>query len=243
MGLFDNSIPGAEYEGAAFVGCQTGSSPTPTPSPSASATGTPVPTPTGTPTPCNPLSPCTPAYPFASNNPLTNIAFIESGVLRTFTVSVTNACLPDQAGSIKLFYNDEHALTLGVRQVVVKTSSQTTTTNYPISALPSNPGSATNPDVGSTVASGDQAGTDVSGRPMFPALFITDVTNNPNSLAGDWQYGGTGVPPTAVFGTWKGAVRTVDYTTARPRLLLRPMSTQLKITGTLDRAVIRCPLG
>jgi hypothetical protein len=48
---------------------------------------------------------------------------------------------------------------------------------------------------------------------MFPAMFITDITANPNSLAGDWQFGGTGRPPDAVFGTWKAAVRTIDQTT------------------------------
>src|SRR5947208_15885333 len=47
---------------------------------------------------------------------------------------------------------------------------------------------------------------------MFPALFITDTTSAPSSKAGDWQSGGTAIPPHAVFGTWKGAVRTVDKT-------------------------------
>jgi uncharacterized repeat protein (TIGR01451 family) len=81
-----------------------------------------------------------------------------------------------------------------------------------ITALSGNPGSALNPLVGSTVLTGDQAGTDVSDRPLYPALFITDITSDPTSLAGDWQYGGTAIPPHAVFGTWKGAVRTVDKT-------------------------------
>src|SRR5689334_10983624 len=48
---------------------------------------------------------------------------------------------------------------------------------------------------------------------MFPALFITDLSvppGNTNPLAGDWQYGGTGIPPTAVFGTWKGATKTIN---------------------------------
>jgi hypothetical protein len=50
---------------------------------------------------------------------------------------------------------------------------------------------------------------------MFPALFITDLDvppGNTNPLAGDWQYGGTGIPPTAVFGTWKGATKTINQT-------------------------------
>jgi hypothetical protein len=48
---------------------------------------------------------------------------------------------------------------------------------------------------------------------MFPALFITDLSVPPgstNQLAGDWQFGGTGVPPTAVFGTWKGATKIIN---------------------------------
>jgi hypothetical protein len=51
---------------------------------------------------------------------------------------------------------------------------------------------------------------------MFPALFITDLSVPPgsgNPLAGDWQYGGTGRPPTAVFGTWKGAIKTINTIT------------------------------
>jgi Predicted solute binding protein len=113
---------------------------------------------------------------------------------------------------IQLFYNDEHAVTLGVRQINVKTSSGTTTTNYPFSSMPSNPGNATNPNVGATEA---QGGTDASGRPMYPVLYVTDLSVPPgstNPLAGDWQYGGTGIPPTGIFGTWKAAVKTIDQT-------------------------------
>src|SRR5947209_17142424 len=103
-------------------------------------------------------------------------------------------------------------LTLGIKQVNVKTNTGTTTTNYTVTPLTTNPGSTTSPMVGSTIATGDQAGVDVSGRPIFPALFITDITNNPSDTSGDWQNGGTAVAPNAVFGTWKGAVKTVDKT-------------------------------
>jgi hypothetical protein len=120
-------------------------------------------------------------------------------------------------GKIKLWYNDEHALTLGVRRVIVKNpGGSTTTTDYAIAPTPASPTGVTNPAVGSQVASGAQAGNDVAaggGRPLWPALFITDLTlNGPNSRAGDWQQGGTGTKPSAVYGTWKGAVRTVDNT-------------------------------
>jgi hypothetical protein len=148
-------------------------------------------------------------YPFPSSNPLTSIAFNESSVLAAAALDTTN-------GYFKLWYSDEHALSLGVRQVNVITAAGTTTTNYAVSPLTSDPGSVTNPGLGSTATSGDQAGTDLSTRPVSPYLYITDLTTNPNSLSGDWQYGGTGYAPNAVFGAWKGVVRTVNNTTATP---------------------------
>src|SRR5206468_10923409 len=153
-------------------------------------------------------------YPSGSPPALSSVTFSESEVLRVFGAS------PD--GKIVAWYNDEHALTLGVRRVIVKKSIGTTTTDYVIAPLSTNPGTAIDPQVGTTDLSGDQAGTDTAtwnstygfidkGRPLWPALFITDITDNPNSTSGDWQQGGTpGIPPHAVFGTWKGAVRTVD---------------------------------
>ena len=104
-------------------------------------------------------------------------------------------------------------MTLGVRQIVVKTLTGTTTTNYPFSAGPTaTPTSVTNPDVGASETDG---GTDTSDRPMYPSLYITDLDVPPgstNELAGDWQFGGTGIPPDAVFGTWKAATKLVDQT-------------------------------
>jgi hypothetical protein len=151
--------------------------------------------------------PCVIGYPFSSSNARTAVTFKESEVLRDFA--------PEVAGpndTIKVWYNDEHALTLGVRQVIVKKASGTTTTNYSVTSLGSNPGHTVNPQVGTTITSGDQAGIDTSDRPMYPALFITDITSDLNSKSGDWQYFGTGITPNDIFGSWKGAVRTVDYT-------------------------------
>jgi hypothetical protein len=148
-------------------------------------------------------------YPYPSSNPLTSVVFNESTVLKGANMDLTN-------GNFELWYSDEHALALGVGSVIVKTSTGSTTTTYPVTPLTSNPGSALNADVGSQITSGDQAGVDLSGRPMFPSLFITDITNNPNNRSGDWQWGGTALPPSAVFGTWKGVVRTVDKTTSTP---------------------------
>jgi hypothetical protein len=144
-------------------------------------------------------------YPYPSSNPLTSIAFNESTVLKGAKLDLAN-------GTFEVWYSDEHALALGVGTVVVKTAAGTTTTSYPIAALASNPGAALNPAIGTTATTGDQAGTDVSGRPMAPSLFITDITNDPTNRSGDWQWGGTAYAPGAVFGTWKSFTRTVDYT-------------------------------
>ena len=144
-------------------------------------------------------------------------------MLRAFDPA--QGCITDTGATIKLWYNDEHALTLGVRRVVVKDSTGTKTTDYPVSAMgATNPSHAEHPLVGTTTTTGDQAGTDTNicgepncGRPMWPSLFITDITNDRNSRAGDWQYGGTPIAPDDVFGTWKAAVRTVDKTSRRRR--------------------------
>jgi hypothetical protein len=160
---------------------------------------------------------CDLRYPFSSANPLTSLDFNENEVLRGFSANPIAA-----NDTIKVWYNDEEALTLGVRQVIVKTAGGNVTNDYPITPMGSNPGSALHPQVGATDLTGDQAGTDVSGRPMFPSLFLTDITSNPNSLAGDWQSGGTPIPPHAVFGTWKAVVRKVDQTVSPAKVTVVP---------------------
>ncbi len=67
-------------------------------------------------------------YPYSSSNALTSVTFNESDVLRAIEPSGSAS-----AGVVRLFYNDEHALTLGVRSVVVKTASGSTTTDYAVS--------------------------------------------------------------------------------------------------------------
>ena len=146
-------------------------------------------------------------YPYTSGNPLTSVAFNESEVLAAI---VPSGGMP--LASVRLYYGDEHALTLGVRSVVVKTSTGTTTTDYAVTPLPTNPATAHSPQTGTNQISGDQSGLDPSGRPMWPSLFVTDITDNPNSRVGDWQMGGTPYNPNAIFGTWKAAVRNVDQT-------------------------------
>src|SRR5439155_39203 len=61
------------------------------------------------------LAPCVLGYPRTSQNPRTSLAFNESEVLRAFkTATVGRGERP------MVFYNGEHALTLGVRRVLVK---------------------------------------------------------------------------------------------------------------------------
>ena len=91
---------------------------------------------------------------------------------------------------IQAFFNDEHAMTLGCA-----------TTDKPVSAMPANPGAVRYPQVGDPSCSD----TATVPRPMRPALFITDITYDPNCKAGDQQAGGTAYDPIAIFGTWKSA--------------------------------------
>ena len=142
-----------------------------------------------------------------------------------------------------MFYNDEHALTLGVRSVAVKTASGTTTTDYPVSSLLSDPGSVTNAQTGTNELTGDQSGLDQSLRPMWPVLFVTDVTADPSSRSGDWQMGGMPYSPTAVFGSWKAAVRTVDTTVSPATVAITPDADPAKNSWNLGTGSDPVPTG
>jgi hypothetical protein len=96
-------------------------------------------------------------------------------------------------------------MTLGVRQTVINGVS----TDFPVSPLTMSPDVVNAPVTGTNLIVGQQAGVDPVGRPMWPALFVTDITNDANDVSGDWQWGGLPVNPSYVAGTWKGAVRTV----------------------------------
>ena len=167
-------------------------------------------------------------YPYSSSNALTSVTFNEDEVLRAISPSGSAS-----AGVVRLFYNDEHALTLGVRSVVVKSASGSTSTDFAVSALPADPGSVTNPQIGSNMLVGAQSGLDPSLRPMWPSLFITDVSVNPTSRVGDWQQGGLPISPNAVYGTWKAAVRTVDQTVSPNTVSITPDADPSKNNWTL----------
>jgi hypothetical protein len=142
-----------------------------------------------------------------------------------------------------MFYNDEHALTLGVHQVVVKNTGSTMMMDYPVTPLAANPGSATDPQIGTNALVGDQSGLDASLRPMWPALFITDISSDAMNRAGDWQMGGRPFAPNAIFGSWKGAIRTVDNTRNPATVTITPDADPSKNNWTLGAGSDPVPAG
>ena len=169
-----------------------------------------------TPPPPNSCITCALGYPDNSNLPKSAVTFSENEVLRAMEPSPNN-CGILEGGTIKLWYNDEHAMTLGVRSVVIKRANGTSyTTNYPITAYGGTPTCSSSLLFGTTATTGGQNGNDVAaggGRPMRPVLYLTDLTvNGATSRIGDWQQGGTPYDPTTVCGSWKSAVRFVDST-------------------------------
>lgn len=87
-----------------------------------------------------------------------------------------------KGGAIKAFYQDEWPLTLGAGAVSPSTSSKD---------------HVVNPNVG------DETQKDANGFPFYPALFLSDVTSNPDNRSGDAQNGGIPHKPDEVFGAWK----------------------------------------
>src|SRR5262249_53214778 len=95
---------------------------------------------------------------------------------------------------IQVFYNDEHALTLGCA-----------TSSFPVSPL------STDPDAVHYPQPGDPACTDPVGRPLRPVVFITDISVDPSCTAGDMQQGGPAYDPVAIFGSWKSATEDANH--------------------------------
>lgn len=107
----------------------------------------------------------------------------EPGILYAAVPGPNDIAGPDDV--IRLWYTDEHALTLGVGGVSAMV-------NHPADTV-------LNPNIG------DPAARDSFGFPIYPSLFITDVTFDPNNTVGDAQNGGIPIVPSAVHGTWKPA--------------------------------------
>src|SRR5437899_2590309 len=128
---------------------------------------------------------------YPSGTGRTATVFNESEVLLTFRIDTAK-------GTIQAFYNDEHALTLGenlngfsITPFVAAYPKPNTTTKLADDASP--------------VSIGDPNAADPQARPIYPALFLTDITSGP-STSGDWQQQSnhsTAKPPDFVAGTWK----------------------------------------
>lgn len=181
------------------------------------------------------LTSCVLPYPTGNPPLLSSVVFNESGVLQDFEQS-------SDTTQLRAWFTDEHAPLLGARSVTVVTSGGSTTTTYPFTEFNSTTLMAYNPAaplaVGDTIeksGSNGVAGVDTalqfsqynfgngipsdwSGRPLWPSLFVTDLTvNGMSSIAGDWQQGGTtAVPPNGIFGEWKGATVTYNETQSPP---------------------------
>jgi hypothetical protein len=128
--------------------------------------------------------------------------FAENGTLKAirpvgFALSGTK--------SIDLFFGDENALTLGATSSGLTTTAKKGKAGTPtptpntcaVAPTPAVPSCVNNPAVGCLDAADD------ADRPIWPALFITDITDDPSSRAGDWQCGGTPQVPSTVCGLWK----------------------------------------
>ena len=161
---------------------------------------------------------CLMPYPDNSNLPRSGAVFNENDVLVAAEPGMTTCGI--QPTQIKVWYADEHPLSIGVRQIIIKTSSGSTTYNYPVTASPVSASIAVDPQLGATNQSGDFSGNDVAidgGRPLWPALYITDITIDHFSRAGEWQQSTTTIPsvahaPNKIYGMWKSGVKTVDKT-------------------------------
>lgn len=107
-------------------------------------------------------------------------------LIGTSESSVAWAISPDPGqsvgagGKVKLWYNDEHALTLG------KGSISDISQDHVL-----------NPNVG------DETARDANNFPYFPALFLTDITTNSSNTDGDAEHGGTPHKPDEIWGGWK----------------------------------------
>jgi len=155
---------------------------------------------------------CSFGYPDASNLPRSAQAFHESNMVRAVVPGRDGCPIPDT--KLKVWYNDESALSLGIRRVVVYSSpTDSTVTDYNVTPSPATGACVTNPDFGATAQSGPQSGNDTAvdgGRPMWPVLYLTDISFNKDDRSGDWQSGSTvGIPADQVCGVWTTGVRRV----------------------------------
>jgi hypothetical protein len=160
---------------------------------------------------------CTLGYPDNSNPPKSQAVFNEDEVLSAFGRTPTE---------IRVWYTDEHALLLGVRANFTDNKAAGTDVTVPhfiatMGMNPTGPGTAAFTGggwfFGSATWTGPFAATDPAGRVLSPVMYVTDITNDPTSRAGDWQQASPNPKfPTAIYGSWKAAVAKLDNTRNPP---------------------------
>ena len=145
------------------------------------------------------------------------------GYPSTSFVESTTICAINAVGGggtkpaiVQVFYNDEHALTLGCA-----------TSTAPVSPL------STDPDAVHYPQTGDPACTDTVGRPLRPVLYVTDISDDSTCTAGDQQQGGTAYDPISIFGTWKTAAEGATGNVGTPDKA-DPLANNWNLTSSAD---------
>jgi hypothetical protein len=151
------------------------------------------------------------------------IKFNEIGIIEGFSVTTDDGTATGNPLTVNTFYSDEHALTLGTPPpdptVWDDTYVDPGTTIKRIDDAGTNPAAVNNTAAypASTGTSprqaplvvGNKLANDDYGRAVSPALYLTDVTFNASSTAGDWESFSPSTPnttaqfPNYVGGTWK----------------------------------------
>jgi hypothetical protein len=164
---------------------------------------------------------------YGVSNARTMAAFNESEVLTGFGLT---------SGVLHGWYTDEHAMTLGVDSIYVNNKNPTPDAYYGIHNFPADYAIATMAGHATSTKTAGFAGSpfvpegrigtssppvglasaiDPAGRALRPGIYLTDLTlaGDVNSKAGDWQMGNNNpIAPTAIYGTWKAAIITIDNT-------------------------------
>jgi len=160
------------------------------------------------------ISACSLRYPDSSSN-LSPSTFNEDEVLYSFQI---------EGNQLELFYSDEHAMTLGTNYVI----NGATNTSFAVTPTTANPTCVSGASLqmgawnfdghdpmanidgnSATTLCVETVGKPTCGRPLPPALFVTDVTTDANNRSGDWQQGGPAFPPQKVCGLWKSVNKKI----------------------------------
>jgi len=157
------------------------------------------------------ISSCTLPYPVASSSGRPGAIFNENECLYNFAIS---------GSFLQMFYTDEHALSLGISEVVFPNGTTQKFEVEPFDFNNDSPRCVLNPKIGnldfksssplSNVDVNKCAGDVDCGRPLPPMLYITDITVNTDQTHDDWQFHGKEYPPYKLCGSWKSVRKTIN---------------------------------